>query len=244
MQVKKESRQWVLNWVSLIIAVVSLCIAFSSILITKKLYVLTSKDYIPLIEFEFTDEGLTIVNNNNELYKIDGISVIGVETIGFEDHLTNTFVQIPFVPVSISESFWYEKKSERTFVLNFKDIRPLWEVRPVDEVIYKKIEDKIEEDYGVNAENNFGRDNMKGYAAPWLRTKYYYINIEYEDKFENVKQIYYKYYHIHGMGYRKERINEDEITSFNDKYSKIPWEESFEKIWEYLIKAYRRTYPK
>jgi len=230
--------------ISIVIAFLSLFIAINSLCITKRLYTLTSKDYIPLITFDITDNILTITNANNDLYKIDGINVIGVEAVGFDDYsLTNTFVQIPLVFVSASESFWYEKKSEKTFVLNFEDSHALWEVEPVEKTIYEKIVNKIEKDYGTNAGNNFGRDNTKGYATPCLQTKYYYIDIEYEDKFENVKHVYYKYFHIHGMGYRKKRISADEIEKFLSKYKKIPWQEkNFEKLWEYLIKEYRYSW--
>lgn len=236
----------IISLLSIVAAIASLIVALASLSISKKIYVLTSLDYIPLIEFEIAGDPpycywpeirnrqLIITNRNSDVYKIDTVTVLGVEGIGFEDYMNNKIVEIPLVHIHENVEYWYSKESNEKIVLNFKDL-------PVDsdrETTYSKIKEKIDADYNLDLTT---KPNPKGYALPSLQTCDYYINIEYEDKFENVKNVYYKYYHIHGMGYRKMRISEDEYKNFLEKFNKIPWESDFNILWEYLIKEYSHS---
>ncbi|MEM5777420.1 MAG: hypothetical protein QXJ06_03145 [Candidatus Aenigmatarchaeota archaeon] len=236
----------VFNIIAILLSLVSLFIALGSLLISKKVYTLTSLDYIPIIEFQVTgdpsycswpeiiDRQIIVVNKTNDVYKIDSITFIGVEGVGFEDYISRKIVEIPLVHIYDYKDFWYSNASNGRIVFNFKDSY----VSEDREYIYQKIKEKIESEYGYDNE-----PNPIGAALPYLKTCYYYINIEYEDKSENIKNIYYKYYHIHGLGYRKKRITENEYSNFLEKFEKIPFECDFNTIWNYLIKEYSQPFP-
>jgi len=234
------------NVIALIVSLASLIIAFVSLSISRRIYILTSLDYIPVIDFQVTgdppycswpeimDCQLIIINKTSDIYKIDSVAFFGVEYDGFEDYVNKKIVEIPLVHIYHSDDFWYSKDSKEKIVFNFKGLY----VDDNREFIYDKIKEKIETDYSYT-----GKENPRGSALPYLKNCCYYIDIEYEDKFENVKDVYYKYYHIEGLGYRKQRMTEEEYKDFTEKFYKTPFESNFNTIWEYLIKEYSQQFP-
>lgn len=234
------------NIIVLLISIVSLSIAYSSLIVARKVYVLTSIDYIPEIEFQITgeppycswpeikDRQLIITNKNNDVYKIQAITVLGVETVGFEDYNSSKAVEIPLVHIAGNLDYYYNEKSPKRIVLDFKDVSTSQD----NELLYNRIKNKIKNDYSY-----LSGPNPKGAALPYLQTCYYYINIEYEDKFQNIKSICYKYYHIEGIGYRKNKISSEEYNDFIDKLNSIPWQSDFDTLWQYLTKVYSYQLP-
>jgi hypothetical protein len=98
-----------INIVSLLIALSSLAVALVALKIARKTFIYSSKDFTPDINFRILeDESLEIINNSNDLCKIDYVNYIKIRTIGFEDFENNSIVEIPFITKSLNYR-WIEK---------------------------------------------------------------------------------------------------------------------------------------
>lgn len=196
--------------------------------ITDRNYILSSEEFHPNIDFEVDTEDkiVTVINNSNDIFKIESVSILGISVFGLEEYVLNREIQIPQVSLSKFVVIPIEKRSEKSLLIDLNDTSMLAYIRP-DKELLDKFRKKLDDDYNLESES--------GYALPMLNTYYYLIEVDYSDQFNNYKSCAYKYIHLHGAGeWKKIKIDNDEKEQIIEA-CKLPKKDNFDELWEYII---------
>ena len=228
----EESLSTFLNLLSsiagLLIALVSLIISVIALKISRKVYVFSSKDYIPEIEYSINDDDeLTVINKSKDLFTMKNLSFIKIITIGFEDSKNQTYTQIPFI--TRSRLWWWFDNSQKVFLDKNERGACAYHICPYDENIVKNVYNRAYEEYKIDSE--------KGYALPSLQGVKYILEIVYDNSFQERKSVIFVKEHVHSYGYDYSKISEEQLGDILKK-SNIPKFDDFEELWEYLLKTY------
>ena len=217
--------------VSLLIAVISLVISLIALKVSQRTYLFSSKEYPPDIQFEINDkDDLTIIHNSTDLFSINTINFLKFRTIGYEDHDTDSVVQVSFIVKSDSHH-WIEHESRAKRVKIKADQGGACAyICQYDSEMVKAFREKIDQKYPFGGEH--------GFAPPSLQSRSYVVEVIYTDKFQERKSAIYLMQHLHGYGYDKLKITEDRFDALL-KRSDIPKFQTLEELWTYVNKNYR-----
>ena len=214
---------------SFVIAFSSLIIALVALKIARKTFLYSSKDYLPVVNFKILkEESIEIVNNSPDLYKIDYINYIKINTLGFEDYYNGFIVEIPFIVKSIQYGL-IEKIEGKKTVFNFDSAGPCAYICPYNAHMINSVRQKIAENYSM--------ESKKGYALPSLQGVLYIIEIVFSNNFLERDSLIFKQEHMHGLGFDKTKISTETLNGILTK-SNIPKFEDPDKLWSYIIKRF------
>jgi hypothetical protein len=214
---------------SFVIAFSSLIIALVALKIARKTFLYSSKDYLPVVNFKILkEESIEIVNNSPDLYKIDYINYIKINTLGFEDYNNGFIVEIPFIVKSIQYGL-IEKIEGKKTVFNFDSAGPCAYICPYNAHMTNSVRQKIAENYSM--------ESKKGYALPSLQGVLYIIEIVFSNNFLERDSLIFKQEHMHGLGFDKTKISTETLNGILTK-SNIPKFEDPDKLWSYIIKRF------
>jgi hypothetical protein len=214
---------------SFVIAFSSLIIALVALKIARKTFLYSSKDYLPVVNFKILkEESIEIVNNSPDLYKIDYINYIKINTLGFEDYNNGFIVEIPFIVKSIQYGL-IEKIEGKKTVFNFDSAGPCAYICPYNAHMINSVRQKIAENYSM--------ESKKGYALPSLQGVLYIIEIVFSNNFLERDSLIFKQEHMHGLGFDKTKISTETLNGILTK-SNIPKFEDPDKLWSYIIKRF------
>lgn len=220
--------------ISFLIALVSLLVAINSLFVSEKVYLFSSKDYQPEFEFEFIENGLNLVNKNTDLYAIEDINILKIEELGFFENDKSTYILVPFITTSYSEYVYDNSALNESYKINFSEASACAYICKFDETIFSQIQSKIKKECGI--------DSKKCFEAPSLEETYYLVDIGYSDKFNNYKNIRYKYVHSHGYGeWHKIKITDAEFDNIL-KQADVKKFSNFDEQWKYLENNYRKEF--
>jgi hypothetical protein len=206
---------------SLLIAIISLLISIVALKIARQTFIYSSKDFIPHIKFNILkDESIELENSSRKLYQIDYVNYIKIITLGFEDYVNNTIVEIPFVVNSIRYGLIDKIGEIKSVSFNFNSVGPCAYMCPYDEGLVKKLKKKIADNYSMSS-------NI-GYASPSLHGVLYIIE---------GNSMIYKQEHMHGLGFDKTKLSTEMLNSILNK-SNIPKFNDIEELWTYVIKRF------
>lgn len=196
--------------------------------ITNKNYLLSSEEFYPNIDFEVDRENnrVTVINNSNDIFKVESVAVLGIKVFGLEENILNRQIRIPQVGLSKLEVIPIKKRNEKILLIDLKDISMLAYIK-LNEELLDKLPKKLDDDYNLESE--------VGYALPSLNTYFYLIEVDYSDKFNNYKSCAYKYIHLHGVGeWKKIKIDKEEKKQIIEA-CKLPKNDNFDELWENII---------
>jgi len=214
----------------------SLDATIESLKLAKDMYLLSSRDFIPNIDFEINEDGLNVINNNSDLFTIEYIDVIGVLETGFEYYNKDSFVLFPLVDLSKSLHIYEDNRDQKEYLIKFSDSTPLSASYPIEKKVRDYILNRIDSEFG------FRNENKLGYATPSLTTYYYLIDIGYSNTFNDYKSIAFKRIHRHGIGdYKKIQMSNDEFGAILRRCD-LPRDKSQEELWNFLIENYEQEW--
>lgn len=231
-----EQKNALLNFllilISLLIALASMVIAINSLLISERVYIFASKDYLPEIEFQLKDSGIILINKSNDIFSIEDINILEISQLWYLKDKESVYLQIPLITYSYWEYIYEYDWKKRKFEINFDDVFGCAYSCPFDKNNLKQIQNKIYEECGLNEEHCF--------IPPYLEEPFYIINVWYIDKFNNHKNINFKYLHIHWIGeFKKLQITDNEFNEIL-KETNIPKFNTFEEQRKYIIDNYTK----
>ena len=220
----------IFNLTSAIIALVSLVISVVALKIARETFLFSSKDFIPIVDFDFKDEDLIIYNRSRKHFEVVNISLLLVEKIGFYETDVNTMVQMPFLTRSVSDS-WFERTGRDKKVIKIPADQVgacAFGICPYDPKLVKEIRSMQSSlhEHGI-------------YAAPHLQGRYYVVNLLFKDRFLDSKSTTFVYEHFHGYGYAKRKIDENILEAVLAEIN-IPKFATSKELWDYMITKYRR----
>lgn len=221
--------EWFVNFTSLIIALVSLLVSILALRISKRLYFFASQDYKPEIDYNIEDDRLEIINKSNDLFIIKNVNFLKLQTLGFYDNKKRRVIQITFIINSSSYSKINIKEKEKKLQFSFDTSAPCAYLCPYDNEIIKLLRERIQERYGLGSK--------KGYAMPSLQSICYLVEIVYRNKFQDADRLFFQYKHLHGYGFEKFKIKENEYEKILATVN-IPAFKTIDDLWDFLLEDY------
>lgn len=231
--------------ITLLVAIVALKIANSSLssakqslAIAEQSLVLSSKDYVPVFEFDVDDDLGTVYlkNQTPSLYKIEGLNVYEIIERGLE--LKNNDSLVLFSQLSRAAHYenyhWgtnganSEDSSEITMDFNIATHLASMQIY-YNETLIHLIDKYLSTYYNI--------DSPLGYALPSLRSLTYLLEVFYRDRFGQMRTAYMLQEHIHGRGWRKQTIQEEQFQSLlqQAEHKQVETMEDVDSIMNYFI---------
>lgn len=212
---------------SIALSLLAVITSFLALRQSKQVLSLTSKDYCPRINIKFSENGILITNNDDNLYKISSVGITKIVTNGYIDNIRNGDVNIPFIISSfifLNEND-YNKPLKSKFTIPYadKDHRKELLFRPsYSAEMRSEISEFINHKYSI--------DSNEGYAAPYLKNTMYLLDFTYLTINNQEKHSLYAHYYFHGGGMQTYSINPSEYKSIIDS----AMHPAFETSKEYL----------
>jgi hypothetical protein len=220
----------ILNITSWLVAIVSLIIAIVSLRISKRVMILSSRDYVPLIDVDINDENeLSIINKDNDLFRVVQVGHIRVDMFGFDDRNQNQAIRIPLVTHSRLRN---DFRNETEIIIKSNTSHACAYLSPLPQKEVVEINQRI---------NHCERENSNWYTLPSHRSVIHYVEVICLNKFQEQKAIYLKKKHYHGSGYHQASISEGQFENALS-YMEIPEKLSGEELWQHLIQRFRYSY--
>ena len=198
---------------SIALSLLAVIISFLALRQSKQVLSLTSKDYNPRINIKFTENGIIIANNDDNLYKIYSVGITKIVTTGYIDNIRNGDVNIPF----IASSYMFLNENDYTKPLKSKFTIPYADKEHRKELLYRasySTEMLCEISNFIN--NKYCIDNDEGYAAPYLKNVMYLLDFTYITVNNEEKHSLYAHYYMHGGGMQTYSIAPSEYKSIID----------------------------
>lgn len=235
----------VVSIITLIVAIVALKIADSSLssanqslAIAEQSLVLSSKDYAPVFEFNVDDDfGMVYLKNQTpSLYKIEGLNVYEIIERGLE--LKNNDSLVLFAQLSRAahcEDYHFEKmgvnrKDSSEITLDFNIATHLSSMQ----ICYNEYLIHLIDKYLSTYYNN---DSPLGYALPSLRSVSYLLEVFYVDRLGQMRTAYLLQEYIHGRGWRKQTIQEEQFQTLlqQAEHKQVESMTDIDSIMDYFI---------
>jgi hypothetical protein len=227
----------------LIISLVALLVSINALNVTRRIYTLTSRDYLPELQFEESDHSMTVINSTSDIFTLESIQFIEIARVDYvlSDLSGDYLVLLPLV--TNSGQLWVPNGPSREFTF-LTDVKPgftyfeskskfefrdpwgglfegLW---PIDQELYDSIQTRIE-------------------SEPSGTTNLRLVEIRYVGRFHNMGSVYYKWSDS-GLGdlVSAEMISEEEVSKTLSSCitrSSLPETKSFDELWDYLIQTYK-----
>ena len=203
--------------ITLIVSIVALKIADSSLssgnqsrLLAEQSLILSSKDFTPVFEFDIDNKtgDVSIKNQMPTLYTIVSISVYKICERGFEPANSDSLVSFALLTKSAYYEDYHWKMSEdsSTIYVNLNSHTQLASMQKCyDENFIRCIDSYLDTYYSI--------DSPRGYALPSLHSATYLLDVMYRDRMGQLHSAYLEQEHIHGRGWWKQTIREDQFVS-------------------------------
>lgn len=231
--------------ITLIVAIVALKIADSSLssanqslAIAEQSLVLSSKDFAPVFEFD-VDDDLGIVNLKNQtptLYKVEGLNVYEIVERGLELKNNDSLVLFSLLSrAAHCEDYHFgtigdngEDSSEITMNFNIATHLSSMQICYHEGLIHL-IDNYLSAYYNI--------DSPLGYALPSLRSVSYLLEVFYSDRLGQMRTAYLLQEHIHGRGWRKQTIQEEQFRSLlqQAEHKQVESMADIDSIMDYFI---------
>ncbi len=198
------SKNWFNNLSQILLALLSLIVSIVALFISYDAIILSSQSITPRINFELKENGLKIQNKDVRIFDLYIVSLVEINTLGFWDSVRNGEVIIPFIKEShvYGDGLFNEPLPKNNFFL-FTDSELIVK-KAFDATLYDELNKYINENYSLQSE--------LGYAAPVYFKQRYYLSLVYINKFNELKKVNYVQTHIHGGGYLRQMISEEEYN--------------------------------
>jgi len=187
----------------------SLDAAERSRLLAEQSLILSSKDFTPIFDFDVDDKtgNVLVKNQMAKLYTIVGISVYEIKERGFELDGTDSLVLFSLLTKSahLEEYLWNISDDSVTINFNLNKSHQLASMQKCyNEAFVNRIDSYLDTYYAI--------DSPKGYALPSLYSIKYLVEVFYRDRMGNARTSYMVQDHVHGRGWWRQTIREDQFV--------------------------------
>ena len=204
----------------------ALIVAYTSLRISKQVAELNSVNFAPRFIVDFQQNGVELINCDNNLYSIRKVTVYVIRHIGFWISDNYREVDVPLVLHSRCFGILHKQGiiSEKEIELSAKQLKLYYSDGWLDGRL-REISIELIEDIDYIMQSDYGLESPapKGYCAPSLNFNESYISIEYQSK-NGIIKTYNQFYRALGHGVDDIR-QEITLTDFNrviDKYKDNP----------------------
>lgn len=213
-----------------LMAFASLILSVAAFLLSKRVLILTSRSYVPLLEVNITDNNeVEIKNKDHDLFTIIQAGYLRVDTFGIEDNEKKEYIHIPVVTESRLRN---DLPNEKSITLNAQTAHACAYICPVNAETVKFIEDRV-----YNCKNL----NPHWSTYPSFRSVIHYVEILYKNRHQEQKTLILKKKHYHGSGYLQTTIEENEFEKALQNLH-ISKDLTNEQIWETLANRFRNPF--
>jgi hypothetical protein len=237
------------NLSELIISLIALLVSINALKVTQRVYILTSKEYLPQLQFETSDQDIKIINITSDIFEInEDIQFMKIEELNFVHHepknmwpvnltlvINSLRTRMKESPGKYGKEYYFKTNIYPGWGLSNPDdpnsgyvFRFPWDfhIQPIVISVYNSILSKVISECPYYSKNT-----------------YYLVQIKYADKFHNIKTIYYKCSFPSNTNsfLGAEMLEEGE---FNKVFSSLitnsvlPKTENLDELWDYLVKTY------
>jgi hypothetical protein len=238
--------QETLNLSGLVISLVALLVSMNALNVTRKMYVLTSRDYLPELQFETSEGNLRVINGTSDIFAIESMQFLKIEEITFA-HMSPSDNYIVLLPLLTNSGMVFISDGHsREFHIDTTQLPGLGLAdpgSPDSQSVYRQPWNGDIDFYPIT--QGLLRSIQLRAVSEGIDNTYVYLLVEirYADQLHSIRSVNYRCSNslIDGS-FGAEMISEEEasriVSSCIGRF-RVPQTDDFTKLWDSLVQTHK-----